>query len=178
MKIDNKYELDLLFNSKQINKRVLELAEEINSYYNEQDDLIVICVLHGSVFFCSDLTKAMHKNITLDTVRVKSYSKTERRDIKIINDISIDLEGKKVLIVEDIVDTGQTVNFLYKYVKDKKPENVKIVSFLFKPDVYKLDVPIDWVGFEIENHFVVGYGLDYDEKLRNLNEIYRLVIDE
>ena len=178
MKIDNKYELDLLFDSKQINKRVLELAEEINSYYNEQDDLIVICVLHGSVFFCSDLTKAMHKNITLDTVRVKSYNKTERRDIKVINDISINLEGKKVLIVEDIVDTGQTVNFLYKYVKDKKPENVKIVSFLFKPDVYKLDVPIDWVGFEIENHFVVGYGLDYDEKLRNLNEIYRLVIDE
>tara|TARA_Y100001968_G_scaffold311059_1_gene332676 strand:+ start:1239 stop:1775 length:537 start_codon:yes stop_codon:yes gene_type:complete len=178
MKIDDKYELDLLFDSKQINKRVLELAEEINSHYNEQDDLIVICVLHGSVFFCSDLTKVMHKNITLDTVRVKSYSKTKRRDIKIINDISIDLEGKKVLIVEDIVDTGQTVNFLYKYVKDKKPKNVKIVSFLFKPDVYKLDVPIDWVGFEIENHFVVGYGLDYDEKLRNLNEIYRLVIDE
>ena len=178
MKIDDKYKLDLLFNSEEINKRVLGLAEEINSHYDQQDDLVVICVLHGSVFFCSDLTKAMHKNITLDTVRVKSYSKTERGNVKIINDISIDLEGKNILIVEDIVDTGQTISFLYNYIKDKKPESVKIVSFLFKPDVYKLNIKIDWVGFEIENHFVVGYGLDYNEKLRNLNEIYRLVIDE
>ena len=82
---------------------------------------------------------------------------------------------KNVLIVEDIIDTGQTINFLYDYILKKSPKDIKIVSFLFKPDVYKLNINIDWVGFSIDNNFVVGYGLDYDEKFRGLDSIYKLV---
>lgn len=177
MKVQNKY---LLIDSQSIQKRVNELAGEILSDFPKNEDLIVICVLQGSIIFCSDLIKCMssHSNIILDTIRVKSYDKSRRGTLNIINDLNVNLKNKNILIVEDIIDTGQTINYLYNYIKNKSPNDIKIVSFLFKPDVYKLDIPIDWVGFEIENDFVVGYGLDYNEKFRNLDSVYKLELDE
>ena len=175
MSLDRKFRLKKLLDDSAIKKRVRKLSKEIISYFPEDEDLIVICVLNGSMIFCSDLIKNMKENVILDTIRVKSYTKTSRGDIRVLNDTTVDIEGKKVLIVEDIVDTGQTINFLYNHIKEKKPADIKIVSFLFKPDVYKLNVNIDWVGFNIDNNFVIGYGLDYDEKFRNLNSVYRLI---
>ena len=175
MKLENNYLLDKIIDQKLIKKRVCELSEEISSYFSADEDLIVLCVLNGSIFFCSDLIKNMETNIVLDTIRVKSYYKTEKKDLNILNDINTNIEGKNILIVEDIVDTGQTIDFLYNYINDKNPNDIKIVSFLFKPDVYKLNIKIDWVGFSIDNNFVVGYGMDYNEKFRNLKDIYRLI---
>ena len=178
MNLDRKFRLKKILNDSAIKKRVKELSKEITSYFPEDEDLVVICVLNGSIIFCSDLIKNMKENVILDTIRVKSYSKSSRGKIRVINDTTINIQGKKVLIVEDIVDTGQTINFLYNYIKDKKPAEIKIVSFLFKPDVYKLNVNIDWVGFNIDNDFVIGYGLDYDEKFRNLDSVYKLIYEK
>ena len=178
MKLTNNYSLDKIIDKKSIKKRVHELSKEISSYFSEDEELIVICVLNGSIIFCSDLIKNMGPNVLLDTIRIKSYHKRNKKNLNVLNDIVTEIEGKNVLIVEDIVDTGVTINFLYNYINDKNPNNIKIVSFLFKPDVYKLNINIDWVGFNIDNNFVVGYGLDYDEKFRNLNEIYRLIDEE
>ena len=175
MKLENNYSLDKLIDQKLIEKRVCELSKEISSYFPLDEDLIVLCVLNGSILFCSDLIKNMGTNIILDTIRVKSYHKTEKRNLNILNDINSNIEGENVLIVEDIVDSGQTISFLYNYINDKNPNDIKIVSFLFKPDVYKLNIKIDWVGFRIDDNFVVGYGLDYNEKFRNFKDIYRLI---
>ena len=175
MKLENNYSLDKLIDQKLIEKRVCELSEEISSHFPLDEDLIVLCILNGSILFCSDLIKNMGTNIILDTIRVKSYHKTEKRNLNILNDINSNIEGKNVLIVEDIVDSGQTISFLYNYINDKNPNDIKIVSFLFKPDVYKLNIKIDWVGFRIGDDFVVGYGLDYNEKFRNFKDIYRLI---
>ena len=175
MKIENNYSLDKIIDQKLIQKRVCELSEEISSYFPADEDLLVLCVLNGSILFCTDLIKNMGTNIILDTIRVKSYHKTEKKNLNILNDINRNIEGKNVLIVEDIVDSGQTISFLYNYINDKNPNDIKIVSFLFKPDVYKLNIKIDWVGFRIDDDFIVGYGLDYNEKFRNFKDIYRLI---
>ena len=101
---------------------------------------------------------------------------SERVGGKMVFKRGFNIEKKSdVLIVEDIIDTGQSIDFIYNYVYDKGPDDIKIVSFLFKPDVYKLNIKIDWVGFSIDNNFVVGYGMDYNEKFRNLKDIYRLI---
>ena len=176
--VDNKYKLKKLFSETDIKNRVSKLAIDISESYSSKEDLIVVCVLNGSILFCSDLIKQMNENVILDTFRVKSYNKKDRCDIEVVSDLKVDVKGKKVLIVEDIVDTGQTINFIYDYIISKKPDDIRTVSFLFKPDVYKLNINIDWVGFEIPNYFVVGYGLDYDERYRNLDSIYRLVNEE
>tara|TARA_Y100000590_G_scaffold454673_1_gene601882 strand:- start:172 stop:705 length:534 start_codon:yes stop_codon:yes gene_type:complete len=176
--MQNNYSLEKLIDKKSIRKRVEELSREISSYFPDEDELIVICVLNGSILFCSDLIKNMGPNVILDTIRVKSYDKTDKGKLKIFNDITSDIKEKNVLLVEDIVDTGQTIKFLYNHIKNKSPNNIKIVSFLFKPDVYKLNIDINWIGFSVENHFVVGYGLDYDQKFRNFNEVYRLINEE
>ena len=175
MKIEDKYLMDKIIDEKSIKKRVSELSKEISSYFSGDDELVVICVLNGSILFCSDLIKGMGSNVIFDTIRVKSYDKTESKELCLLNDLSVDINNKNVLIVEDIIDSGQTINFLYNHVLNKNPHDIKIVSFLFKPDVYKLNININWVGFSIGNDFVIGYGLDYNEKFRNLNEVYRLV---
>ena len=117
----------------------------------------------------------MNNRIIFDTIRVKSYTKTSRKEIKVVSDLSVDIKGKKVLIIEDIIDTGNTIEFLMEYIIKKKPAEIKIVSFLFKPDVYKLNIDINWTGFNIDDDFVIGYGLDYDEKYRNLDSVYKLI---
>ena len=175
MKVDNKFLLEKLISKDSIKNRVSELSEEISLYFPIKDDFVAICVLNGSLFFYVDLIKGIKQDTILDTIKVKSYNKNKRKNIKVLNDSNIDLKGKNVLIVEDIIDTGQTINFLYDYILKKSPKDIKIVSFLFKPDVYKLNINIDWVGFSIDNNFVVGYGLDYDEKFRGLDSIYKLV---
>jgi len=176
--VKNNYFLDKLIDKQSIKKRVKELSREISGYFSDDEEIIVICVLNGSILFCSDLIKNMGNNVILDTIRVKSYDKTDKGKLKIFSDIRADIKEKNVLIVEDIVDTGQTIEFLYNHIKNKAPNNIKIVSFLFKPDVYKLNIDIDWIGFNVDNDFVVGYGLDYDEKFRNFNEVYRLINEE
>ena len=156
-----------------IDKRNKELALDISRYYENQD-IVVVGALKGCIYFLSDLTRLIKNNLSIEFVNISSYRGTQRGDITFDSKLDFSIKDKSILIIEDIVDTGNTVNFLFNKLNEKKPKEIKIVSFLFKPTVYKFNVDIDWVGFEIDNEFVVGYGLDYDGKFRNKNSIFKI----
>lgn len=164
-------EVNVLINEQTLQNRVNELAEEIsNDYKNEE--IILICILKGSVFFTIDLAKKLTcKSVFLDFMKVSSYENqtTESNgEIKFKLDISKDIENKNVIIVEDIIDSGYTLNYLYNYLKTRNPKSLKLCALLDKKERRKIDIKVHYTGFEIENKFVVGYGLDYDDKYRNL----------
>jgi hypoxanthine phosphoribosyltransferase len=147
---------------------------EISSFYKDES-VVFIVVLNGALIFASDLIRAVSVNCKIDFVKVSSYNGTVAEDkIKFEKDLSLDISGKNIIIVEDIVDTGNTIAYLKKHMKMKNPKSIRIAALLTKPDSANLPYKIDWVGFEIPNEFVVGYGLDYNQELRNLNSIYKL----
>ena len=162
-----------IISSSDIRRRNKELALEISKYY-KKDDILVIGALKGCIYFLTDLTKLISNDMQIEFVDISSYQGTKRGEISFKYKIDFDVKDKKVLIIEDIIDTGNTINFLYNKLKDKNPKEIKIVSFLFKPMVYKFDIDINWIGFEIQDDFVVGYGLDYNEKFRNRNSIFKI----
>ena len=164
-------EINVLIDEATLQNRVNELAEEIsNDYKNE--DIILICILKGSIFFTVDLAKKITCNsVVLDFMRVSTYENKATESSGKINfklDISENIENKNVIIVEDIIDSGFTLNYLYNYLREKNPKTLKLCTLLNKPERRKIDIKVDYTGFEIDNKFVVGYGLDYDEKYRNL----------
>ena len=161
-------EIKTLINQKDLEKRIKEMAEQIDKDY-EGKELVLIGILKGSVMFMTELAKNIKSDVALDFMDVSSYEGKESTGrIKINKDIRDSIEGKDVLIVEDIVDTGRTLSYLKEYLKSKKANSIKIATMLSKPTrrVVKLDA--DYLGFEIDDKFVVGYGLDYNEKYRNL----------
>jgi len=163
-------DLDILIDEKTIYQRIDELARKIQNDY-ENEELICICVLKGSFPFTWELGKRIKKdNITFEFMEISSYgSGTETSGkITVNKDISCDILNKNVLIVEDIIDTGITLSYLSKYLKDKNPKSLKIATLLDKPSRRLINVPIDYIGFSIEDKFVVGFGLDLDQKYRNL----------
>lgn len=157
-----------LFSEQQIASRVAELAQEIKQ--QSQEGLILVCVLKGSVFFLSDLSRQLGPDITLDFVQVSSYGngKSSSGVVQIRKDLDTNIEDRDVLIVEDIVDTGITLNHLRELFATRKPKSLKVVALLSKPEARRLETPIEYIGFEISNEFVVGYGLDFAERYRNL----------
>ncbi|MBO5478409.1 MAG: hypoxanthine phosphoribosyltransferase [Clostridia bacterium] len=161
--------LKVLIDEETIQKRIGELAKEIEKGY-EQKELTLVCILKGSVFFTIDLAKKMNKKVKLAFMQVSSYG-AEKVSSGIINlklDLPDSLEGENILIVEDIIDTGNTLSYLIEHIKEKNPESIKICTLLDKPERREHDVKVDYVGFEIPNKFVIGYGLDYNEIYRNL----------
>jgi hypoxanthine phosphoribosyltransferase len=147
---------------------------EISSFYKDEP-VIFIVVLNGALIFASDLIRAVRVECKIDFVKVSSYNGTVAEEkIKFEKDLSLDIAGKNILIVEDIVDTGNTISYLKEHMKMKNPKSIRIATLLMKPDSSNLPYKIDWVGFEIPAEFVVGYGLDYNQELRNLNAIYKL----
>ena len=158
-----------LISSKQIDERVKELAYTLYSEYGK-DEVVFICTLKGAIFFACDLLKKYKGDARLEFLRVSSYSgKNSSGKIELNLSISKDnIEGKNVIIVEDIVDTGSTLKFLKEYIGDMNPRSVKICTLLNKEERRKVEIEADYVGFEIDDLFVVGYGLDYDQKYRNL----------
>lgn len=158
-----------LFNEAKLQKRIKELAEEIDKDYKEKDELIIICVLKGSMFFTVDLVKKMKTPIVLEVMQVSSYSGTETTGaISIKKDLDTEIQGRDVLIVEDIIDTGYTLRALREALLARNPNSLKIAVLLDKKERRKVEVDIDYTGFEIPNKFVVGYGFDVDEKYRNI----------
>ena len=125
--------------------------------------------------FMSDLIRKISTNISIEFIQIKSYSGKTRGDIVHSDFQKLNLKDKKILIVEDIIDSGNTINFIVSNLKKLRPSDLRIVSFLFKPDVYKFTINIDWVAFNIEDDFVVGYGLDYNQKYRSLGSVYKLM---
>ena len=151
-----------------INRKVGELADRISGDYQGKD-LVAIGILKGAFMFFSDLVRLIRTPLTIDFFLASSYLKCETSgEVKIHYDVREDVEDKDVLLIDDIVDTGVTLNYLRERILMRGPRSLRICSFLDKTARREVDVPIDYVGFKIPNEFVVGYGLDYDSKFRNL----------
>jgi hypoxanthine phosphoribosyltransferase len=162
---------EILLSEAQIQKRVREMALEIRRDF--PDDLHVIAVLKGAFIFLSDLARAMPGHVSLDFMAVSSYAKgtTSSGEVKMVKDLETPLDGRNVVIVEDIVDTGLTLSYLQKILSERHPKSLRTACLLSKPSRRKVDVAVEYIGFTIEDRFVVGYGLDYAEGYRNLPHI-------
>ena len=162
--------LETLISEEQLQTRIKALGEEIKNDYAGRD-VVIICVLTGSVFFMADLAKHLDPAHTLfDFMQVSSYhGGTESKgSITLTKDLTSDITGKDVIVVEDIIDTGLTIEYTISYLKDRGANSVKLCTLLHKN---KVEMNVDYVGFNIPNKFVVGYGLDYEEKYRNLTYV-------
>lgn len=161
--------IKVLISKEQIENRVKELAKQIRKDYKEKS-ITAICLLKGSLFFTADLTREIGGKIYLEFMQLSSYEgENTTGTIKLKKDIDFsEIKGKDVLIIEDIVDTGITLNYTLEHIKKAGANSVKVCTLLNKPSRRKIKVPIDYVGFEIENQFVLGYGMDYNQLYRNL----------
>ena len=157
-----------LLTTGQIQTRVKELGQKISMDYSGKE-LLAVGILRGAFMFFSDLVRTIEVPLTLDFVIASSYIKTDTTgQVKVYYDIREDMSDKHVLLIDDIVDTGITLNHIRERVLTKCPESLKICTFLDKKERREVDIPIEYVGFEIPNEFLVGYGLDYDNEFRNL----------
>lgn len=161
-----------LINRAQIEKRVAEMGREISADLLGQE-VILLCVLKGAVFFAADLARAMSMDIALDFIQVSSYGNARQSSgvVTLLKEPQLDMKGKAVLIVEDIIDSGMSMREVYRYIEGHGAAVVKVATFLDKPASRKVPFTADYVGFTIEPKFVIGYGLDYAERYRNLYEI-------
>jgi hypoxanthine phosphoribosyltransferase len=166
---------EVLFTAEQIDDKIAELAKEIDADYADREPLLV-GVLKGAAMFMSDLARALERPCTMEFMAVSSYGGSTKSSgvVRILKDLDRDIAGKDVLIVEDIIDSGLTLSWLLKNLKSRNPGSIEVVALLRKPDAVKVDVPVRYVGFDIPPEFVVGYGLDYAERYRDLPYIGRL----
>jgi hypoxanthine phosphoribosyltransferase len=164
--------LRVLISSDRIQARIRELGEQISRDYPD-GPLHLICILKGATFFMSDLARALKRDVFVDFMGISTYGKgkTSSGEVKVTKDLDISLEGADVLVVEDIVDSGVTLNYLLHVLEQRKPRSIRIAALLDKPERRLRPVDVSYVGFQIPDEFVVGYGLDYDEKYRNLDDI-------
>ena len=166
--------LTQIISEKSIMERVHQIADDISNQYKSEVP-ILIGILNGSFIFASDLVRAMKIDCEIDFIKVSSYSGTKSKGtVHLKKDISADITARHVIIVEDIIDSGLTIRFIRERLLDAQPKSVSIVTLLMKPELSEIDFDVNWVGFEIPPHYVVGYGLDYDQKFRNLRGIFRL----
>jgi hypoxanthine phosphoribosyltransferase len=168
------YKMTTLISDKEIQKRIKEMAAEISEKFKDEIP-ILIGVLNGSFIFISDLMRKLDIDCEMDFIKMSSYAGKESvGTVTLLKDISANITDRHVIVVEDIIDSGLTIKFLRDRLQGANPKSVTIVTLLLKPDIANLDFEVDYVGFKIPPEFVVGYGLDYNQKLRHLPEIYRL----
>ncbi len=167
--------ISTLIGEDQIKKRIKELAKEITKKFNGEP-VVAICILKGSFMFYADLLREIELDLTCDFLACSSYfGKTKSSgDVKMTLDLAHPIRGKHVLLIEDIVDTGLTMDYLVKILEAREPKSITNISLLFKPEALKKKVELDYIGFKISNEFVVGYGLDYQGYYRNLPYIARV----
>jgi len=161
---------EVLITEEELQARIAELGKAISADYQGRD-LLAVCILRGAVIFLSDLIRQIAVPHEIDFMAVSSYGGTSTESsgvVRILMDLTTSIEGRDVLIVEDIVDTGLTLDYIIDNLKTRRPASLRTCALLNKHERRKVDVPLDYVGFDIPNKFVVGYGLDYDEKYRNL----------
>ena len=165
----------VLFTSDQIQARVAEVAAQIDHDY-EGREVLLVGVLNGAVMVMSDLQRAMHSHVEMDWMAVSSYGAGTQSSgvVRILKDLNTDLAGRNVIVVEDIIDTGLTLSYLMSNLASRGPSSLEIMAMFRKPDAAQMDVPVRYVGFEIPNDFVVGYGLDYAGRYRNLCDVATL----
>jgi hypoxanthine phosphoribosyltransferase len=165
----------VLITDGQIQARLAELAQEIWAEYRDKDVLLV-GVLKGAVMVMADLMRALPGSVPVDWMAVSSYGSGTKSSgvVRILKDLDTDISGRHVLIVEDIVDSGLTLSWIKSNLESRNPASVQICALLRKPEAAKVDIDVKWVGFDIPNEFVVGYGLDYAEHYRNLRDVATL----
>ena len=163
------YTPEVMISEEEIALRIQALGQHITKDF-EGEDLVVICVLKGAFIFCSDLIKRINLPLSLEFIALSSYGEGTQSsgNVRLDMDVTCSVEGKNVLIVEDIVDTGLTIKTLMQMLQLRNPKSVKLASLLYKPSKLKHNVKVDYLGFEIEDKFVIGYGLDYAGRYREL----------
>ena len=170
--------ISILLTEEEVDKKIQEIGEQISKdYAGEQVHLV--CVLKGGVFFLCELAKRITIPVSMDFMSVSSYGSDTKSSgvVKIVKDLDESLAGKNVIVVEDIVDSGRTLSYLLEMLKDRGPKSMRLCTLLDKPDRRVVDVNVDYTGFQIPDEFVVGYGLDYDQKYRNLPYIGIVELD-
>jgi hypoxanthine phosphoribosyltransferase len=166
-----KYLKHILITETQVQERVRELGQQISADYEGKGDLLLLCILKGGVMFLADLIRHITVPHQIEFMAVSSYGKNKRSSsghVRIVMDLATDIEGKHVLIVEDIIDSGHTLDYLSPQLEARDPASLAICTLLSKPSRREVDILVQYLGFEIPNEFVFGYGLDLDEKYRNL----------
>ena len=170
--LDKEFEISITHD--QIQEAIEKVAEKINNELSEKD-VIFLGILNGAFMFASDLYKNLTFNSQISFLKLASYTGTSSSgNVKRLIGVNENLKDKTVVIIEDIIDSGFTIENIIKQLKGYEPAEIKIATFLFKPDAYKMDIPIDYIGMEISNEFIIGYGLDYDGYGRNLKHIYKI----
>ena len=167
------YAIDQLISAKSIAARVEGLAREISDYFRDTDKLVVVGLLRGSFIFIADLVREIDLPVEVDFLEVSSYgnSTESSREVRILKDLRGEIEGRDLLVVEDIVDTGRTLRHVLDILATRHPKRVEVCALLDKPSRREVDVKAKWIGFEIPDKFVVGYGIDYAQRNRNLPHI-------
>ena len=161
--------ISVLLSEEEVDRRINEIGKQITKDY-EGKQIHLICVLKGGVFFMCELAKRIEVPVSMDFMAISSYGADTKSSgvIKIVKDLDESITGKDVLVVEDIVDSGRTLSYFLMMLKERKPKSLRLCTLLDKPDRRVIDVDVDYTGFEIPDEFVVGYGLDYAQKYRNL----------
>ena len=165
--------MNVLLDADTIQARLRELAAEIERDYPPGEEIHLVCVLKGGFIFMADLVRAMSPRVSLDFIAVSSYAKSTKSsgEVRLLKDLDSGLQGRHIVIVEDIVDTGLTLIYLQEILRARAPKTLRTACLLSKPSRRQVEVMVEYIGFTIEDHFVVGYGLDYAEKYRNLAHI-------
>jgi hypoxanthine phosphoribosyltransferase len=173
--IVNGEEFEVLLSEKQIQERISELGRQISRDYSGKTP-VFIGVLNGAFIFMTDLLKNISINCEVDFFKLSSYgdSKISSGNVKLLKELDCDVNERDIIIVEDIVDSGLSIKYIEDIFKEYKPASMRVISLLLKPESLKYDVKIDYIGFNIPSKFVIGYGLDYEQKYRNLKSIYAL----
>lgn len=163
----------VLLTAEQIRDRIAEMAEEIDRDYHVSEPVYLICILKGGCIFLADLARAMKTPTRLEFIGISSYGrgKSSSGQVQLTKDLDVSIEGHHVIIVEDILDTGLTLTYLAKLMSQRRPKSLRIATFLDKPERRQSPVKVDYIGFQIPDEFVVGYGLDYAEDYRNLRDL-------
>lgn len=161
---------EVLFSEEQLEEKIMQLGKQISEEYKDKEELVLVGVLKGANVFMSDLMRKIDIPVTIDFMAVSSYglSTTSSGVVKIIKDLDHSIEDKHVIIVEDIIDTGLTLHYICENLLSRKPKSLKICTLLDKPERRKVEMKVDYKGFDIPDEFIIGYGIDYAEKYRNL----------
>lgn len=162
-------QISVMYSEEEVNRRISELGAQINRDYAGKN-ITLVCILKGAAFFACELAKRITVPVQLEFMRCSSYgNETESSGVvKIIQDLDEPVRGKNILVVEDIIDTGRTMHYLLEILEQRAPESIRLCALLDKPDRRVADVKVDYTGFVIPDEFVIGYGLDYDQRYRNL----------
>jgi len=175
-----KHTIEEMISTQEIDEKLDLLAEQINAHYANSERLLMVGLLKGSVVFMADLCRRIKGHVEIDFMSVSSYGNamTSTREVKILKDVQSDIQGRDVLIVEDLIDSGNTLNKIREMLLLREPKSLALCTLLDKPERREIEVPVDFIGFTIPDEFIVGYGIDYAEQYRNLPYIAKVIPQE